>query len=98
MHNKKGVEMATNTIVMIVLGLVILVILIIFVQQQFKKSSGKYEQFGEEANTSVEKCNSLIKGQFCSNTCDTAKYVTTPNSPAGKPWSDCKGQSCCIPK
>lgn len=98
MSEKRAMEMATGTIVMIVLGLVILIILIIFVQQQVTRSGKQYGQFGEEANMSVEKCASLIKGQFCSNTCDAAKYERATSSPAGKPWSDCKGQSCCIPK
>ena len=98
MTNKRAIEMATSTIVTIVLGLIVLVILIIFVQQQVKKSSDKYGQFGEEANLAADKCQSIVMGKFCSDNCETAKYDKIPNSPTGKPWSDCKGQSCCIPK
>lgn len=99
MHNKRAIEMATSTIVTIVLGLIILVILIVFVQQQVKRSSDKYGQFGEEANLAADKCQSIVMGKFCSDTCDTAKYVKVSTSPTGKPWNDCKpGQGCCIPK
>jgi len=99
--DKKALEMATGTIVTIVLGLVILVILIIFVQQQVKKSEKGYGQFGEEANISADKCQSLVMGRFCSNTCDAAKYDPVTNSPTGKPWGDCvqkKFSTCCVPK
>jgi len=41
MMHKKALEMAMGTIVAIVLGLIVLIILIIFVQQQVTKSSGK---------------------------------------------------------
>lgn len=91
MKDKKGLEMATGTIVTIVLGLVILVILIIFVQQQVKRSSEKYEQFGQEAEISVGKCQSIVLGRFCAASCTStdpkAKYEAVPIPPGG--WTDC---------
>lgn len=99
--NKKAMEMATGTIVAIVLGLIILVILIIFAQQQVTKGGQKFEQLGEEGEIRPDKCQSLIKGTFCSNTCDTTKYTTQARSPTGQPWTDCvekKLSTCCVPK
>lgn len=101
-NGKKGIEMATNTIVMIVLGLIILVILIIFVQQQVTKSGKQYGQFGEEANIAADKCQSLVLGKFCASSCSDPKNQYKEVSPPPGGWSDCgkaKGfeskRACC---
>ena len=85
--NKKGLEMATGTIIAIVLGLIILVILIIFAQQQVTKSQKKLDTFGDQADISADRCQSIISGRFCSSAC-TGNYTEAPNPPAGT-WSDC---------
>lgn len=96
MKNKKGLEMATGTIVAIVLGLIILVILIIVVQQQVTKGGKKIEKIGEEAEYAVDRCQSIIKGTFCAATCAAGYEEVT--SPTGK-WTDCSATKdkprCC---
>ncbi len=87
--------MATNTIVAIVLGLIILVILAIFIQQQVTKGGKKFENISEQAGTEQDKCSSLIFGRFCTDkACDTSKgYVEE----AGM-WKDCQSPKHCCKK
>jgi len=95
--NKKGLEMATGTIIAVVLGLIILVILIVFVQQQVTKGGKKFETLGAETNISADKCQSIIKGTFCAANCDSAAGYEEKKSPTGT-WSDCGNNKCCGPK
>ncbi len=83
---KRGLEMATGTIIAIVLGLIILVILIIFAQQQVAKGGQKFEEIGKEAEYAADKCQSIIKGTFCAASC--GEGYESFSSPAGK-WADC---------
>jgi len=95
MKNKKGLEMATGTVVAIILGLVILVILIVFVQQQVKKTSAQYGKIGEEADISEDKCSSIIQRSFCSDqTCDTSKGYKEKTGM----WKDCQSPKHCCEK
>ncbi|MEM3154641.1 MAG: hypothetical protein QW165_03705 [Candidatus Woesearchaeota archaeon] len=99
--NKKGLELTTGTIVAIVLGLIILVILVIFAQQQVAKGGKQFGEIQKEAEYGPDKCQSIIKGTFCASTCDPAKYTTQSTAPTGQPWTDCKSknlQVCCVPK
>jgi len=93
MKSKKGLEMATGTVVAIILGLVILIILIVFVQQQVKTTSEKYGKIGEEADISADKCASILQGSFCSDqACDTSKRY---KEKIGM-WKDCLSpKHCC---
>ncbi len=100
---KKGMEMAMGTIVAIVLGLIILVILIIFAQQQVSKGSKNLGEIGKESEYAADKCQSIIKGTFCAASC--GEGYESFNSPSGTGWADCgkakglesKG-SCCRKK
>ena len=85
--NKKALEMAMGTIVAVVLGLIVLVILIIFVQQQVAKGGQKIGTIEQEAEFAVDKCQSLIKGTFCSKEACTGEYENNPAPPGG--WADC---------
>lgn len=100
--NKKGMEMATGTIIAIVLGLIVLVILVIFIQSKVSESGKKIGILEGEADYAPDKCQSMIKGTFCSKTCDKEKYETKQASPTGKAWTDCAKMddkpNCCIPK
>ena len=93
---KKGMEMAMGTIVAIVLGLIILVILIIFAQQQVSKGSTKLGEIGKESEYAADKCQSIIKGTFCSDKCDESAGYKDMKSPTGT-WVDCKAPKtlCC---
>jgi len=91
--NKKALEMAMGTIVAIVLGLIVLIILIIFVQQQVSKSSTKLGEIEKEADYAADKCQSIIKGTFCTDECKESEGYKPRNSPTGK-WKDCD-KICC---
>ena len=103
MMNKKAFEMATSTIITIVLGLVILIIAIVLVQQQVSKSGQKIGKIEEESELEPNKCASLVLGRYCieSGQCkdDKGNIKTVPEPPGG--WTDCgKGQltgkrDCC---
>jgi len=91
MSNKKAIEMATSTIIAIVLGLIILIILIIFAQQQVSKSGKKLDVISEEADIAPNKCASLVMGRYCvkSGECkDKSGADKTITTPAGG-WLDC---------
>ncbi len=88
MMHKKGLEMAMGTIVAIVLGLIVLIILIVFVQQQVSKSSSKLGEIEKEADYAADKCQSIIKGTFCTSECKESEGYKTRTSPTGT-WSDC---------
>lgn len=88
MMHKRGLEMAMGTIVAMVLGLVILIILIIFAQQQVSKSSQKLGEIGKESEYAADRCQSIIKQTSCTDKClETAGYKEI-KSPTGK-WTDC---------
>lgn len=93
--NKHAMEMATGTIVSIVLGLIILVILIIFAQQQVTKGGQKFEGIQSEADYAPDKCGSIIKGTFCADRC--AQGYKPISSPTGK-WKDCTSPKVCCQK
>ena len=96
---KKGLEMATGTIIAIVLGIIILVIMIIFAQQQVTKSSKKLDTFGDQAEISYDKCQSILTGRICAASCTNGYQQVPP--PPGR-WSDCgktiKDKSNCCEK
>jgi len=92
MRSKKGLEMATGTVVAIILGLFLLGILVFFVQQQIKTTGTQYEKIGKEAELGANKCQSLIKGTFCgpsgcSSTDPKVQYRSVAPPPGG--WEDC---------
>ncbi|MBW2970045.1 hypothetical protein KY319_02885 [Candidatus Woesearchaeota archaeon] len=99
MKNKKAMEMTIGTIIAIVLGLIVLVILVIFIQQQVTKSGQKIGTLEGESEYAPDKCQSIIKGTFCADKCDSAAGYEKKNSPTGT-WSDCnapgsKKTICC---
>ena len=100
--NKKGLEMATGTIIAIVLGLIVLIILVIFIQSKVSESGKKIGTLESEADYAPDKCQSLIKGTFCASQCDPNKYATEATAPTGKAWTDCEKMQgkpvCCVPK
>ncbi len=100
--NKKALEMATGTIIAIVLGLIVLVILVIFIQSKVTESGKKIGTLESEADYAPDKCQSMIKGTFCAGSCDIDKYTQLQKAPTGKEWTDCakmQGKSyCCVPK
>ena len=89
--NKKAFEMATSTIIAIVLGLVILIIAIVLVQQQVSKSGQKIGKIEQEAELEPNKCASLVLGRYCieAGQCkdDKGASKAIPAPPGG--WSDC---------
>ncbi len=93
---KKGMEMTVGVIISIVLGLIVLVILIILIQQQVTKGGERYTEFGKEAEFAPDRCQSIIHGRFCSEpTKCTGQYIEKA-SPTGT-WTDCKTPKsiCC---
>ena len=99
--NKKAFEMATSTIIAIVLGLIVLIILAIFIQSQVSKGGKHIGTLEGEIDYAPDKCQSMIKGTFCSANCETEKYIAKPTAPTGQPWTDCKEKNlavCCVPK
>ncbi len=97
--NKRALEMATGTIIAIVLGLIVLFILVIFIQQQVTKSSQKLGTIEGEAEFAPDKCQSIIRGTFCAKECGK-EYESFP-SPTGT-WKDCAKtedkKNCCRKK
>lgn len=91
--------MAMGTIVALVLGLIILIILIIFAQQQVGKSSEKLGEISKESEYAPDKCQSIIKGTFCTDACDEKAGYKPRLSPTGT-WTDCEkaGKSICCGK
>ena len=99
--NKRALEMATGTIIAIVLGLIILVILIIFAQQQVAKGGKKLDVIGKKAEYSADRCQSIVLGRFCAGSCASPgnEYEQVNPPPGG--WTDCaklSGKSACCKK
>lgn len=93
---KKGVELATNTMVLIIISLIVLAIIVLVLRQQITKGAEKYTAIGKEAEINTTKCSNIILGRACSDTaCDTSKGFTEEYSPTGK-WDDCGGKHCCV--
>jgi len=102
MMHKKGLEMAMCTIVALVLGLIVLIILIIFVQQQVTKSGTKLGEIEKESDYAADKCQSIIKGTFCTDKCDETAGYKERKSPTNA-WTDCgqgklQGKGTCCGK
>jgi hypothetical protein len=87
--NKKGAEMATNTIIMIILGLVVLVILILVIRQQVTKGASKYTEIGEDVTTTGG-CYSLFEGRSCVKTTGTCPPDMKEEPGA---WPDCQAKA-----
>jgi len=92
--NKKGAEIATSTIVMILLGLAVLIILIMVFRQQIAKGAQQYANISSQTTLSSDSCASIILGRACSDTCDPAKGQREVFSPSGQ-WKDCGSKKCC---
>ena len=94
--NKRGMEMTMGIVISMILGLIILVILIIFVQQQFAKTGKRYGEFEKEAEISPEKCQSIILGRYCvlAGKCvdTTGKSMKIDLPPGTTQWADCGNQ------
>jgi len=87
--NKKAMEMTTGVVISMVLGLIILVILIIFVQQQFTKTGKRYGELEKETEIAPDKCQSIIMGRYCVESGKCGDKIITP-PPSG--WADCGNQ------
>ena len=85
--NKKAFEMATSTIIAIVLGLIVLIILAIFIQSQVSKGGQKIGTLEGEIDYAPDKCQSMIKGTFCSSAPCAGEYEDNPKPPGE--WADC---------
>ncbi len=83
-QRKKGAEMAINTVIMIILGLVVLVILILVIRQQVTKGASKYTEIGEDVTTTGG-CYNLIEGRSCvKGSCPPDMKEDTTGT-----WQDC---------
>ncbi len=93
---KKGVEIATNTMVLIIISLIVLAIVVLVFRQQVTKGAEKYTSIGKEAEINATKCSNIILGRACSdNACKTGEGFKEEYSPTGT-WSDCPGKHCCV--
>ena len=91
--HKKGMDMTIGVIISIVLGLIVLVILIVMIQQQVAKGSARYDEFGKEAEYAPDRCQSIIYGRFCTQASKcTGQFEPKPA------WTDCKSQTICCGK
>ncbi|MCX6709284.1 MAG: hypothetical protein NTW67_06600 [Candidatus Woesearchaeota archaeon] len=89
-NRKKGAEMAINTIIMVILGLVVLVILILVIRQQVTKGASKYTEIGEDV-TATGGCYSLFEGRSCvkgTGCPPPPDMVTVPGT-----WPDCQAKA-----
>jgi len=85
-QRKKGAEMAINTVIMIILGLIVLVILILVVRQQVTKGAAKYTELGDQA-TATGGCSSFLEGRSC------VKGTCPPDmKPVAGTWADCEAK------
>jgi hypothetical protein len=82
MLNKKGVELSTNLIIIIVLGIIVLIVAVIFFRTQVTKGAEKYDTI----SSGLDKCESFFGNRECRVSCDNfGKEV----KPIGGDWADC---------
>lgn len=92
--NKRGIEMATSTIIMVLIGLIVLAIIVVIFRQQATKGSESYNQYTQQTTPGALKaCDSFILGRSCvaDSECTSAKGrrpasgFFDPPCPADKP-------------
>ncbi|RMD58272.1 hypothetical protein D6825_01370 [Candidatus Woesearchaeota archaeon] len=89
--DKKGAEIATSTIVMILIGLVVLVVVILLFRQQATAGAKGYGEFQKQTSPdALKKCNNIILGRFC------AEGSSCPEGSTSVPgvWPDCNTVCC----
>ena len=91
MQNKRGAEMAINTVIMIILGLIVLVIIILVVRQQVTKGASKYTELGEQA-TATGGCSSFLEGRSCVKGGSCPKGMKAPKEGLNG-WADCEAKA-----
>ncbi len=68
--------MATSTIIMVLIGLIVLAIIVVIFRQQATKGSESYNQYTQQTTPDAQKkCDSFILGRSCvaQSECTSAK-------------------------
>lgn len=93
--NKKGVEMATGTIVMVLIGLIVLAIIVVIFRQQATKGSEGYQEYRQQTGVgSLSNCNNIILGRKCVD----AGSCPEGSRRASGIFEDCQSpKACCEP-
>lgn len=85
-NNKKKGEISTETIVMVVIGLAVLLVVIGIFTFQARKGSGTVNQVGDAATNQSEQGMCLGTGYSCKSACDATNEI-----------QDKTGKTCLMP-
>ena len=94
MNNKRGAELALNTIIYAALGIIVLIVLILIFTGQFGQLSKKYTSIGEKAvsDAGTNNCETFFSGRRCLQGCP-------PGTEANQLYAcEQTGFSCCEKK
>lgn len=95
--NKRGIEMATSTIIMVLIGLIVLAIIVVVFRQQVTKGSQGYQEYtGQTSPGALDKCQNFILGRKCLPAADCT--VANKLQRASGVFPECtadNGKVCC---